>query len=166
MKLNYNILCLITFVLVFISCQNSNVGNTVEDYNDVCQFDWLIGRWEIINNDFEMYEIWTKINECNYNAESFVLAHGDTVFYEFVRLEQVRDEYFYCVSVFDQNNADEISFKMVSDSNNTFVFENLEHDFPQRIVYKNLDHNKIHVYIEGHVEGEYKREDFEFFRQK
>ena len=166
MKLNCNILFIIGFVLVCISCQNGNVENTGEDNNDVCQFDWLIGRWEIINNDFEMYEIWTKTDKCNYNAESFVLAHGDTVFYEFVRLEQVSDEYFYCVSVLDQNNADEISFKMVSDSNNIFVFENLEHDFPQRIVYKNIDNNKMHAYIEGHVEGEYRREDFEFVRPK
>jgi len=50
----------------------------------------------------------------------------------------------------------------VSDS--TVVFENLEHDFPQRIGYRFSSPDSLFAWIEGELSGELQRIEF-FFRR-
>jgi hypothetical protein len=43
---------------------------------------------------------------------------------------------FYTPTVPDQNDAKPVPFRMVSYEGHVVVFENPDHDFPQRIVYR------------------------------
>jgi hypothetical protein len=55
---------------------------------------------------------------------------------------------------------------MVSMSTNDVVFENLEHDFPQRIIYRLIADGKLLGHIEGVVDGAERSADFPMTRMK
>ena len=53
-------------------------------------------------------------------------------------------------------------FALVEFTPKKFIFENLEHDFPQRITYEFHKDGKLTSSIEGTVNGENKRIEFSF----
>lgn len=159
MKLRFKILAiLIISTILFVSCQNKQEDTVID------QLDWLVGTWTIETNDYVMYETWEKAEDNTLKAFSYVMVEGDTVFSEIVRIHQIEEDYYMTVEVPDQNEGDEVNFKLVENKDNKLVFENLEHDFPQRIVYENISDDETFAYIEGESDGEYRREDFEFVR--
>ena len=46
-----------------------------------------------------------------------------------------------------------------------FVFENPEHDFPKRIVYKLITTDSLHAYIDDGKEDSKKKQNFYYKRQ-
>lgn len=168
MKLKYRILGVLVLVIVFgFSCQNVETQNEKTDKIEVSvidQFDWIVGTWTIETNDYVMFEIWEKVDDDLLKAYSYVLVEGDTVFSEIVKIHKIDEEFYMTVEVPDQNEGGAVDFKLVENKDKKFVFENLEHDFPQRIVYESISDNKTFAYIEGESNGKYRREDFEFVR--
>jgi hypothetical protein len=52
--------------------------------------------------------------------------------------------------------------RLLTDS--TVVFENLEHDFPQRVGYRRAGADSVLAWIEGTVDGKTRRVDFPYRR--
>ena len=82
---------------------------------------------------------------------------GRTVDFEFLRIEQRADAIFYIAK--PKANAEETPFKLKTLTGNEFVFENIEHDFPQRIIYR-LNGNSMVARIEGTQNGKFMGIDF------
>ena len=78
------------------------------------------------------------------------VKNGKTTDYEFLRIEQREDAIYYIAK--PRANAQETAFKLKTWSGNDFVFENPEHDFPQRILYK-VNGNSLAARIEGTRNG-------------
>jgi hypothetical protein len=57
-------------------------------------------------------------------------------------------------------------FNMLKLEEEKIVFENLLHDFPQRIVYAAENSNKLIAYIDGNLNGQYNRINFFMKRKK
>ncbi len=53
---------------------------------------------------------------------------------------------------------------MLEGGNEELVFENKEHDFPQRIVYTRHGHDSLTVRIEGIMDGQERATTFSFKR--
>ncbi|NTV83240.1 MAG: hypothetical protein HGA23_02935 [Bacteroidales bacterium] len=130
------------------------------------QLEWLQGSWANISEEGQFYETWSKVNDSVYSGLSFMIVKEDTVFSEAILLESIGNELFYKVSVSDQNNEQAVSFKLISLASGEFIFENKEHDFPQRIIYKNPLPDSINARIEGTVEGVFRVEEFPMKRTK
>jgi hypothetical protein len=77
-----------------------------------------------------------------------------------VALRNTKEGIFYTSTVEDQNNKQPTSFKLTSGNNNVFVFENPQHDFPKRIVYKLISADSLHAYIDDGNNSTKKRQDF------
>lgn len=56
----------------------------------------------------------------------------------------------------------ETVFRLVSSRGNEAVFENLDHDFPQRILYRLNPDGSLLAAIEGEVRGNLKRIEFPY----
>ena len=95
-----------------------------------------------------------------------MIMNNDTIFSESLSIEENRDGLFYVPSVVNQNDGKPVYFKLVKCVNGEFIFENLDHDFPQRIVYKNPQPDSLYARIEGRDSGEYRREEFKMKRTK
>jgi hypothetical protein len=54
---------------------------------------------------------------------------------------------------------------MTSDSENTFVFENPKHNYPQKIVYKKVNENSLVATISGMQQGKQSTESYPMKRK-
>jgi hypothetical protein len=66
----------------------------------------------------------------------------------------------YSPTVKGQNNDESVDFKLSSESENTFVFENPKHDYPQKIVYKKVNENSLVATISGMQQGKQSSESY------
>jgi hypothetical protein len=82
---------------------------------------------------------------------------------ESLRLERLGDDVFYTAR--PRQNLFPTAFRLIESDARRFVFENPEHDFPQRIVYERIGATKLHVRIEGDDSGESHGVDFHFVRR-
>lgn len=82
---------------------------------------------------------------------------GKTVDYEFMRVEQRADGIYYVAK--PKENNEESPFKLTRSTKNEVIFENKEHDFPQRVIYK-LQGTKMIGRIEGNNNGKFMGIDF------
>jgi hypothetical protein len=124
---------------------------------------WLIGSWQQVSEAGTLTETWSKKGR-GLSGKSYLLDGGDTVFSESLNLEIRNGAVFYVPVISDQNKGRETLFKLVSNSNDRFVFENKAHDFPQRIIYRKLPGDSLLARIEGEVKGKLKFEEFKMKR--
>lgn len=85
------------------------------------------------------------------------IAGGKTVFYEYLRIEVQEDGIYYLAS--PKGRYPPTPFKLTSSTANEAVFENPEHDFPTRIIYRRRG-NKLYARIEGTQRGEQRSSDW------
>ncbi len=164
-------LFLISIAIGISSCNNNSKTQVSENelatpnFKKIDQLQWLVGTW--INESEEEFsqETWSRENESSFTAYSFTQAGKKMVFAETMALEQKGENLLLTVATVNQNNEKPITFKMVSSENGQFIFENKNHDFPNRIVYTNPVKDSLHAWIEGSSNGEYKKVDFYFSRQ-
>ena len=89
-------------------------------------------------------------------------VRGDTlVEFELVVIREQGDQLAYEAHPSGQPSAVFLS-RTLTDS--TVVFENLEHDFPQRIGYQRNGPNTLLAWIEGSQQGQFRRIEFPYRR--
>lgn len=97
------------------------------------------------------------------------VAGQDTTLLEHLELTVEDKEVWYIPTVPDQNNAEPVPFKLVYHGDKDLIFENRQHDFPQRILYHYLptegdgDADSLNVRVES-LDG--KGIDYRFKRVK
>lgn len=136
--------------------------------SSVKQFHWLEGNWKLEGND--AYEKWQMVDDTMIAALAyhFVEEHEEgereLVLKETIRFVSRGKKYYYIPIVRNQNKGKEVEFEITSFTKNSFVAENPNHDFPQRIVYKLEDEKHLHIYIEGNSKGKNKRVNYHFVK--
>ena len=83
--------------------------------------------------------------------------------YEFMRIEE-KGEYVFFIAK-PKENKEETPFKLIKSVANEAIFENPDHDFPQRVIYKRQG-SKLTGRIEGNNEGKFMGIDFPMTRAK
>ncbi len=148
---------IIAFVLLGASAAFGQ-GNPVADISD---FDGMAGCWERSDPAKKLLvtEQWMKPAGTSILGMGRTVKNGKTTAFEYMRIEQ-RADGIYLVAK-PSENKDETPFKLKSSTLNEIVFENPEHDFPQRIIYK-LDGKKMIGRIEGMNNGKPMGIDFPF----
>jgi hypothetical protein len=124
----------------------------------------LNGTWKMQTPKGPIFESWKKTGENQMQGGSYKINGKDTIHFEIVKLSQLPDGIFYIPVVKDQNDGIAVAFKMISSANNNFVFENKEHDFPQRIIYHLVSKDSIHAWTEGIKDGKPGRSDYYYTR--
>lgn len=124
----------------------------------------LTGTWKMNTKRGAVCEEWRKVNKNYLQSKGYMVKGKDTMITEKIALTNTREGIFYTSTVEDQNNKQPVPFKMTSSENNEFVFENPQHDFPKRIVYKLVTADSLHAYIDDGTETG-KRQNFYYKRQ-
>ena len=100
-------------------------------------FSWLVGSWEMKKkNGTSRLEMWNKYDQNTLKGDGLKVSGTDTTLLEHIELAFIDNDIWYIPTVPDQNNAMPVKFKLVSQDSPTYIFENPQHDFPQRIVYE------------------------------
>lgn len=134
----------------------------VEKESELQKLDWLLGTWQRESKDRVLYETWRRVSKHTFEGNGYAVADRDTIFTEFLRIEQFGDSIFYTAKI--SENEYPVPFKLVSLGDSSVLFENPNHDFPQRISYSLVSDGSLHVRAEGLSNGEKSGLDFHFTR--
>lgn len=129
---------------------------------DMQKLLWIVDKWVSQSETSTSYEHWEKTNETLYTGGSETIKNGDTVFAEKLKIELIEGKVYYIADV--AHNPAPVKFLLTEVNENSAIFENPEHDFPQKITYIN-ENGILHAVIEGPgKDGKTKKVDF--FMQK
>jgi len=124
----------------------------------------LQGKWLMKTKKGFIGEEWVRVGKYNLQNTAYVIKGKDTTITERVSLRKRKRDIFYTSTVEEQNKKMPIDFRLLSVEENTFIFENKEHDFPKRIVYKLVSKDSIHAWIDDGMENSKKTSHFYYSR--
>jgi hypothetical protein len=117
------------------------------------------GLWKMEIENAEIYEEWQLVNKNELIGTSYSLENGIKIINENLWIKKFMDKWAYIAVT---ANEDITLFPLVEHSPKKLIFENKEHDFPQRIIYEFHKDGKLTAAIEGNVNGGLKRKEFSF----
>jgi hypothetical protein len=127
-----------------------NTGVILDD------FAWLAGCWQG-GSTRVMEEQWMKPSGGTMIGMNRTVRDGRTVAYEYLQIREKEGAIYYVAVPSGQK---ETWFKLVRHSTTELVFENSEHDFPQRIIYRGGADGSLLARIEGVSKGKERAVDF------
>jgi hypothetical protein len=137
----------IFYALIIFACKDiKEIKKSNADAS--ISFDWLVGNWKRSNNDYgkQTYENWNKSNDSIYLGLGFTMQDTDTIWLENVKL-MFRDS-FWIYSVTAKGETISTDFVLTSKTNNSFVCENPNNEFPKMITY-NIQGDSLFAIISG-----------------
>ncbi|HET6559637.1 MAG TPA: DUF6265 family protein [Prolixibacteraceae bacterium] len=139
--------------------QKTELKNS-EKYQMIETAQWLIGNWQNQSAKGLLTETWRKLDDSTMVGQSYFIAGADTLFLENIRLEQRKDILTYIPIVRDQNNGQAVYFTLTRSTDSVLVFENPEHDFPQKITYSIMANDSLIAEVSAVVDGKVKSQSF------
>lgn len=121
----------------------------------------MIGSWQGTDvNTVVFNESWKREGKSFVGFGCSMSPDGDTLFKENLKIDLVEGVPYYIVTI--PPKKEPVLFKLVQGDDHNAIFENREHDFPQRISYMLQTNNSLKVRLEGIEKGEPKIETLEF----
>lgn len=161
MKINKigSLSCLL--VCIFCSCINAQ-----ESKLGVDAMGWMAGCWElnVPQRQMTIAEHWMKPSGGTLIGMSRTVRSGKTTGFEAVRIVTTETGIDYVAK--PSTNKEETAFKLIKSTSSEIVFENLAHDFPQRIIYRNQAPDTLLARIEGTQNGKLSGMDIPMMRAK
>lgn len=108
--------------LLIISCH--------KEKNEIQKPTFLFGNWIRTNEKDSLitYETWQK----NFSGIGLTLKGKDTTFFEQMKILERKDSLFLAISGVNETTT---LFKIIEQTDSSFVSENLKNDFPKKIKY-------------------------------
>lgn len=128
---------------------------------DAPSLGWLEGRWTGEKDGVRSSEEWREAAPGALLGVHADVKDGRLVSWEFLRIGATPDGVFYYAS---PRSAPPTAFKLVERAEQRVVFENKQHDFPQRILYWLDAKRALHARIEGPQGGQTVSEEWVWTR--
>jgi hypothetical protein len=125
------------------------------------QLRWLAGCWASELRDAGSGEHWMPPAGGTMLGVSRTVSGDRTVAYEFLRIAETAPGQLAYIAL--PSGQQEAAFALLRSGEGEVVFENLEHDFPQRVIYR-LEGDRLRARIEGSHQGQNKSIEFPFRR--
>jgi len=138
----------------------SGLAHGRQDKPSVKDLAWLAGSWEGKQGAGTFEEHWTTPVGGIMIGMGRQTSGDKTVFTEFLKIVQTKDAIEYRVTI---DGQPETAFKLTSLKDGEAVFENPEHDFPQKIVYRK-EKDGLLAWIEGKQGGKDAKMEFRMKR--
>ena len=123
-------------------------------------FNWLIGTWKVDSDKSEKYEVW-QMDGMRLKGEGYSIKDGQKHVFETLFLENFAGQWAYIALPAKQQIT---LFALTQVENRRYIFENKEHDFPQRIIYHYDGDRKIKVSVEADNDGKTKKFELTFLK--
>lgn len=99
--------------------------------------------------DQSVFETWSVESDTRLVGTSFSIVDGDTNILEQMRLEITDEKGVFVAQVVGQNEDQPVAFVLTKCREGLLLFENSQHDFPQRIAYERGEHGTLLAWVEG-----------------
>lgn len=153
----------LTFVLIGLGLIFPAAIGAQEQKAKLEDLAWLGGCWNNERGNRSVEEVWLKPKGGMMLGLGRTLKDGQAIEFEFMRIHEEKGEIFYTAKPSGQPEA---SFKLISNKNGEVVFENPQHDFPQRVIYRKQTDGSLIARIEGEMNGKKRGIDFPFKRAR
>jgi hypothetical protein len=150
---------MVVLALVVMATQSAHAGG-------LKRFDWLAGTWKRERANKTVYETWRVLSDRTMEGESYVVTKktGEKVLTESMLLVEMGPDVYYIPR--PMGNTYPVAFRLVESDDGKTVFENKQHDFPQRITYQRNTDGSLTATIEGPgPDGAPRSIDFSFQRE-
>ncbi len=166
MKLFLKICLFFVFLSSVISCNFLNNSSSKINSNSLLgEVSWLIGSWENTVPEGKTIEKWQKLNDSVLVGKSIFIKENDSLLLENIMIVQREEGLYYIPTVINQNEGNPVEFKLSYKSGRMLVFENPQHDFPQKISYSKISNDSILAEISGISNGKEKSVKFPMTRK-
>jgi hypothetical protein len=155
----YLLLFLISLILISCATKNSN-----KNYPELEKAQWLLGKWRNSLPEGDLIEFWVPENDSTLAGMGFMVVDQDTIFSDEVYIQQI-DKDLYYISI-DRSTGKPVEFRLTSSAEKLLVFENLDHDFPQKISYQQLSDDSLIAEISGLKDGKNSFQKFPMQKSK
>lgn len=117
-----------------------------QDTTKLDSLGWIAGSWRATKGQTVIEEHWTDIGGNMMLGVGRTLAGGETVFFEFLRIEARADGVYYAAQPKGRPGTD---FRLTRATGSEVVFENPAHDFPKRVLYRRNADGSITARVDG-----------------
>ena len=115
---------------------------------DIADLSWIAGDWQTApGGRAQSEEHWTNVAGGSMLGMSRTVAGEKTVEFEYLRIEQRADGVYYVAH--PKARCPGTDFKLTKSSPTEAVFENPQHDFPKRIIYRKTADDSLTASIDG-----------------
>ena len=136
------------FVLSLSLLVNASSPATPSMATGLDELSWITGDWQTEpGGKMQIDEHWTKPSGASMIGMSRTVVGDKTAEFEYLRIEQRGDGIFYVAH--PQGRCPGTDFKLTRSSGTEAVFENLQHDFPKRIIYRKTSEDGLTASIDG-----------------
>lgn len=123
-------------------------GNAASQTTRLADLAWIAGAWETApGGKRQSEEHWTTAAGGTMMGMSRTVAGEKTVEFEYLRIEQRADGIYYVAH--PKARCPGTDFKLTRASANEAVFENPQHDFPKRIIYRKGADDSLTASVDG-----------------
>ena len=130
------------FLTLFLLANLSPQTPTIAD------LAWISGDWQSASGGrAQSEEHWTSVAGGSMLGMSRTVAGEKTVEFEYLRIEQRADGVYYVAH--PKARCPGTDFKLTKASATEAVFENPQHDFPKRIIYRKSGDDSLTASIDG-----------------
>ena len=154
--------------LLFLIILCIGIAVPVEGDSDLKELQWLVGQWKGQLGKNTYYESWKPTNHGPLEgSSSMVNPQGKTILTEVLRIDKIGAHVVYIAAV-KKNHPVLFTLIETFEENNKpkWVFENKEHDFPQRIIYTRESPDTLVARVEGVIKGKEEQEEFRLIKEK
>ncbi len=119
------------FALLALTCCKEEAAEEIDN-----PFAVLEGHWNKTGAAAVIAEHWERFDTNRWKGTVYRIEAGDSMLLESLEISPIDSTYAYMALVQGQNNDQPVAFRLnaqITDS--LFVFENSNHDFPQKISY-------------------------------
>lgn len=147
----------VLFAVVVCVTAIFSIASSQEQQFSLDRLAWIAGCWKMEFPKVTVEEQWMKPHGNSMIGMNRTASTKKTNAYEFLRIVQQGDSVLY-ISI--PSGQTETAFLLTKCEENEAVFENPEHDFPQRIIYHRNDDGSLLAAIDGMQNGKQRREEF------
>lgn len=115
---------------------------------------FLEGTWKAEGQN--IYEHWDRPDGTHLKGYGYKIIEGKQVITEYLEIKFVDGDLIYAATVLNQNDGKTIHFTLnyrtehlTDPEEKIFSFENPDHSFPKRIVYRKINSDEIFVEVRG-----------------
>jgi len=144
--------------LTFIGPSHTSKADT-----QLADLGWMAGQWIGVQDGVETDEAWLEPRGNSMLGIHRDTKDGKTASFEFLRIASTAEGITFWAS---PQGKPATPFRLKEMKGKRVVFENPEHDFPQRIIYWLDGDDSLHARIEGTYKGQPASEEWTWKRSK
>ena len=118
---------------------------------EISSLSWLSGCWAYDGKDPGSGEHWMRPAGGTMFAVSRTISGSRTIAFEYLQITETDENSLALIA--SPSGQSPARFDLLSLGNNEVIFENPEHDFPQRIIYRLADDGALLGRVEGQSSG-------------